>query len=220
MNFPIRGIREELPEGEHVLWQGAPAWRSLARSAFHVRKLVVYFAAILVLRIAFSMADGQTLGAALGSSVDLFVLALATIAVLHVIAWLSASTTVYAITDRRVVMRVGIALPVIVNLPLNDIAAAGLKVHGDESGDMPLQLKGEDVRLAYAVLWPHVRRWRFAHPEPMMRGVANGVVVARILAQALAAVNPARVSWSAEPTCNEQPISSDRIEQPQIAVAA
>lgn len=218
--FPIRGIRESLPEGERVLWQGAPAWRSLARSAFHVRKLAVYFAAMLVLRVVFSMTDGQTLGAAVGSSVDLAVLALACLAVLYVIAWLSATTTVYAITDRRVVMRTGIALPVIVNLPLPDIAAAGLKVHRDRSGDMPLQLKGDDVRLAYAVLWPHVRRWRFAHPEPMMRAVPDGVVVAKILAQALAAVNQARVSWSAEPERGAHPVPSDQVEQPQVAVAA
>lgn len=219
--FEIRGIREQLPEGEHVLWQGAPDWRSLARTAFHVRKLAVYFAAMLALRVVFSMADGLALGAALASSIDLAGLALAALAVLHVIAWMSASTTVYAITNRRVAMRVGIALPIVVNLPLTDIAAARLKVHRDRSGDMPLQLKGDDVRLAYAVLWPHVRRWRFAHPEPMMRGVPNAVVVADILSQALAAAVQAPAQWTAEPQRAEHKTpAANETSRPQVAVAA
>ncbi len=219
--FEIPGIREQLPEGEHVLWQGAPDWRSLARTAFHVRKLAVYFAAMLALRVAFSFSDGQTLGAALASSIDLAGLALAAIAVLYVIAWMSASTTVYAITNRRVAMRVGIALPIVVNLPLPDIAAAGLKVHGDRSGDMPLQLKGDDVRLAYAVLWPHVRRWRFAHPEPMMRAVPDAVAVANILSQALAAAVQAPVQWSPEQGRAEHKTpAANETSRPQIAVAA
>jgi hypothetical protein len=28
---PIRGLPEQLPEGEHILWQGAPDPRVLAR---------------------------------------------------------------------------------------------------------------------------------------------------------------------------------------------
>lgn len=219
--FEIRGIREQLPEGEHVLWQGAPDWRSLARTAFHVRKLAVYFAAMLALRVAFSLSDGQTLGAALASSIDLAVLALAALAVIHVIAWMSASTTVYAVTNRRVVMRVGIALPIIVNLPLPEIAAAALKVHRDRSGDMPLQLKGEDVRLAYAVLWPHVRRWRFAHPEPMLRAVPDAVAVANILSQALAAAVQVPAQWTAEQQRSEhEAAAANEAAQPRIAVAA
>lgn len=222
--FEIRGIREQLPAGERVLWQGAPDWRSLARTAFHVRKLAVYFAAMLALRVAFMMADGGAIGAVLASSVDLAALAVAAIAALYVIAWLSARTTVYAITNRRVVMRVGIALPVIVNLPLPDIAAAALKLHGDRSGDMPLQLKGDDVRLAYAVLWPHVRRWRFAHPEPMLRAVPDANAVANILAQALAAAVQAPAQWTATPEPVERPqreaAAANESAEPQVAAAA
>lgn len=220
--FAIRGIREQLPAGEQVLWQGAPNWRSLARSAFHVRKLAVYFAAMLALRIAFSIADGNTVAAAVWASVDLAGLAIAALAVLHVIAWLSATTTFYAITNRRVAMRVGIALPIVVNLPLPEIVAAGLKVHSDGSGDMPLQLKGDDVRLAYAVLWPHVRRWHFAHPQPMMRAVPDGAAVADILAQALVKAVEGQIQWTAAPGpmgAQHLPAANEH-QQPEVAVAA
>jgi hypothetical protein len=36
--------------GEHVVWQGAPDWRSLAVHAFHVRKIALYFVFMLALQ--------------------------------------------------------------------------------------------------------------------------------------------------------------------------
>ena len=40
---PIRGLPGPLPEGETILWQGAPDWRVLAVQAFHVRAVAIYF---------------------------------------------------------------------------------------------------------------------------------------------------------------------------------
>ena len=34
---PIRGLPGDLPEGEKILWQGAPDARTFARSALHTR---------------------------------------------------------------------------------------------------------------------------------------------------------------------------------------
>ena len=42
-NEPIRGLPGLLPAGEEILWQGAPAWQSLARSAFRTRLVAGYF---------------------------------------------------------------------------------------------------------------------------------------------------------------------------------
>ena len=57
---PEYGLPEPLPAGEHVLWQGAPDWRTLARHVFHVRTLVVYFAVILVIRATVVAMNGGT----------------------------------------------------------------------------------------------------------------------------------------------------------------
>ncbi len=51
------------------------------------------------------------------------------------------------------VLRFGIALPMSVNLPFRQIAAAGLKLHADGSGDIPLAL-ADAQRVAYAVPRP------------------------------------------------------------------
>jgi hypothetical protein len=176
----IAGIREDLPPGEHVLWQGAPSWRSHARHAFHIREIAFYFAALAVAATAMDVVDGRP---PVGGAVPL---ALAVVACLLVsfLAWLSCRTTIYAITTRRVFLRIGIALPLTINLPLHRIQGASLAIHGDGSGDVPLSLE-IGPHLAFLHLWPHARPWRLKNPEPMMRSLAEPARVARILGEAL-----------------------------------
>ena len=83
-------------------------------------------------------------------------------------------------------MRVGVALPVVVNLPFDLVAAAALRLNHDGTGDIPLTLTGAQ-RLAYAVLWPHVRPGRVRQPEPMLRAVPDAARVADLLSEALGA---------------------------------
>ena len=181
----IQGLAEPLPPGERVLWQGAPRWTALAIHAFHVRKLVLYFSLILALRALGVLADGGTAAEALTAALWLTPLALAALALVTLIAWLTARTTIYAITNRRVVMRVGVVLAITLNLPYRLIEAAGLRAYADGTADLPLQLQAGE-HLAWLHLWPHVRPWRTAHPEPMLRSVPEPQQVATILARALA----------------------------------
>lgn len=183
--YPIRGIREDLPEGEKVLWQGAPDWRDLALTAFHLRQVALYFAALLALRVGLLVADGAGPAAVLRGARPLAALALVGLGLLAGLALWSARTTIYAITTRRVVLRVGMALPIMINLPFTGIASARLAQRKDGRGDIPLALQG-DVRLAYIHLWPYARPWRLKSPEPMMRAVPQAAQVAQTLAQALA----------------------------------
>ena len=138
------GLPEPLPSGERLLWQGAPDWKLLARHAFHVRKLAVYFALILAARAATAVVDGRDARrlAAVGRRACCR-WALIALGLLSLMAWLSARTTRYTLTDRRVVMRVGIVLSLTFNLPLSRIAAADVRLQGT-GGDIPLQLAGSD----------------------------------------------------------------------------
>ena len=181
---PVPGLPEALPAGERLLWQGAPDARSLARRVFHVRKVAVYFAVVGGLQVAGALADGEGLREALGGLTLLVSVAALAIGLLVLLAQLSARTTLYTITDRRVVMRVGIVLTMTFNLPFSRIASAGLRQHGDGTGDLPLAL-GE-ASIGYAHLWPHARPWRLARPEPMLRCVPDAVRVGRLLADAWA----------------------------------
>jgi len=219
------GLPEPLPPGEHVLWQGAPDWRAVGRRCFHARKLVLYFGVILGVRAVTVLSQGGTTGDALIAALWLAPVALAAIAMALLMGWMTARTTVYTITDRRVVMRIGIVLSLTFNLPFRHIEGAGLRKSADGIGDIPLKLAGED-HIAYVHLWPHARPWRFARTEPMLRCVPDATQVAGILSEAWARANeievpmasvPARLATPAQPV--PAPIARPRPAEPRGLLA-
>jgi hypothetical protein len=183
---PVPGLPETLPPGEKLLWQGAPRWQSLAISAFHARKVGLYFLALIGLDAATSLAAGRPAGAVAISAAGLVVLALAAVGVLALLAWLTARSTLYSVTTRRLVMRFGVALPMSINLPFNVIESASMRTRRDGTSDLPLVLM-RGSRVGYLVTWPHVRPWQFARPQPMLRTIPDGERVAELLASGLAA---------------------------------
>ena len=104
-------------------------------------------------------------------------------AALGILAWLTARTTAYTLTDQRIVMRIGIVLTLTFNLPLKRIETAGLLLTGKGFGDIPLALSGGD-RIGWLNLWPHARPWRLAKPEPMLRCIADAQALATMLQKA------------------------------------
>jgi Bacterial PH domain len=179
------GLPEPLPRGERLLWQGSPDWRVMARDALHTRLLAIYFGVLLAWRGANVLANGGSAWAAGEAVLWLLPLAVAAIAVLSLLAWLIARTSVYTVTDKRVVMRIGVVLSVTFNLPYSQIESAGLRTHADGSGDVTLLLNDAD-RIAYVHLWPHARPWHVKRTEPMLRAVPDVGHVASILSAALA----------------------------------
>ena len=181
---PVHGLPENLPPGEALRWQGAPHWRVLARRAFYVRTVAFYFVLLMLLRLAVLIAEGIGLRDAALWSLWMVALALLAVGILTLLAWLYSRSTVYSITDRRVVIRFGVALPMAVNIPFKSIESAGLRTYPDGSGDIPLVLNAEQ-KVSYLIMWPNVRPWRFSNPQPMLRGIPDAANVAEILAEAL-----------------------------------
>lgn len=186
---PLKGMPERLPDGEFLLWQGRPSWWPLAVRAFHFRALAGYFSVLLIWRVAAGLSDGFSLTGSSKNTMWLLALSLVVLSVLTLLAWLYSKTTVYSITNRRLVMHIGVALPVALNLPFSKIGAASARTYRDGTSDIPLLLLSDD-RIAYLHLWPHVRPWRLRNPEPMLRCVADGARVASLLARELKAAQP------------------------------
>ena len=183
-----------------MLWQGAPRWQDLAVHAFHARKVIWYFVAIAIAQGLFRYADGQTLAQAVSPFQWLAPLGLIAAALLTGIAVLSARTTVYTVTSKRLVMRVGMALPVTINLPFSQIDGASLRLFANGSGDIPLKLTAKE-RVAYLLLWPHARPFHFSRPQPCLRCIANADQVAGLLSSALAGTATAPLT---EPATSRQ----------------
>src|SRR5579883_2431866 len=185
---PVRGLPIKLPPGEQILWQGSPNWRTLAIHLCHLRFVTGYFAVLCAWSLASALSDGRPLLDAFKASAWLLALLGVATGLLVGFAYLCARTTIYTITNRRVVLRYGIALTKAVNVPLRYIVGAKLRLYANGTGDIPLTLR-DDNKLAYLILWPHVRPWRFGHPQPMLRGVNDAVGVSDILRATSAATS-------------------------------
>ena len=193
----IPGLPERLPDGETILWQGKPAWFPFARRAFFLRGLAIYFGLLLAWQAATGVRDGLGAGEIVLGAAPLMLTAFCCLLGLGFIGWLSARMSIYTITDRRVVMQVGVALPTTINLPFSVIDAMAVRQHRDGTEDVLLTI-AKPHRVSLIALWPHCRPFRVARPQPLLRSLRQQEAVSRILARALAAsaaqpVNPVTV---------------------------
>jgi hypothetical protein len=93
-------------------------------------------------------------------------------------------------------MRVGVALPITINIPFVALAGASLRNRKDGAGDIILELLPSH-RISWIALWPHCGGWSFGRPKPMLRGIANAAAVAEILGNAVATSTGVGMSRSA-----------------------
>ena len=69
-----------------------------------------------------------------------------------------------------------------VNLPLEKVESAGLRLCSDGTGDV-LFTPTSDAKLYYMLLWPHVRLLGLRRVQPLFRGIPDAQNVARLLAK-------------------------------------
>lgn len=181
---PIPGLPALLPEGEEIKWQGSPDHSAIAKNVLHRNKIAAYFVLVALWKLATTLYDGGSAMAALTSAA--FMIGLGAI-VMGIIWWLAHAmerTTIYTITNKRVVMRFGIALPVTFNYPFKQVIGANVQDAGDDTGTIALSLK-EHTKISWAILWPHARPWKFAKPEPAMRLIKDVNNVSQLLSRQL-----------------------------------
>lgn len=203
---PVPGLPEALPPGETLLWQGAPAWGEIAQRIFLLRWVMIYFIFLAAWEILGIALQGGSFAEAIGAAATLSLVGGAAIGILVLLAKIMARGSVYTITSRRLVMRVGVALPITINIPFAVIAGAYLRQRKDGFGDIVLDLLPTQ-RISWIALWPHCGGWSFGRPKPMLRGVANAAEVAGILGNAVAQMAGGSVTLGKEKL--DVPIATD-----------
>ena len=184
------GIHRALP-GERVLWEGRPAWRSLARDALHIRLVALYLALMLIWRIFASRMSGAGPADAALAVLPSLLIDLAVLGTFAGFAWALARTTRYTVTTERCMIEFGIALRATVSIPWRRIAAGSMTLASDGTGSIPLTLKaGRGINAVK--LWPHVHV-RGLRAEPTLRSVPDAGRVGALVAQAARAASPVRV---------------------------
>lgn len=179
------GLPGPLPAGEQILWQGGPDWKTLAVRVFHIRKVALYFTLLIAWRIAYTISAGGSAGEIATSAMWVVPPAIVSLGLLALLAWAYARTTKYTITSKRLILQYGVAVPATLNIPFRKIESAAAKIFSNGAGDIPVLLSSEQ-RIAFLLLWPHVRPWQVARTQPMFRAVPDAERVSGILSRALA----------------------------------
>lgn len=213
---PIPGLPAMLPPGETILWQGSPDRRSLARTAFHTRLVGGYFALLAAWAFVSSLSDGITAASDLTGFAMTIIAGIAAVGLLHLLAWGSARTTIYTLTNRRIVLRIGMALPKCINLPLIMVGAIDLAAHSDGTGDVAMAVTGRQ-RLGYIALWPHARAWKVGNPQPTFRALPDAAGVAALVARTCLAANPAGQIARPEPAPDQAPDQTPSFAEAAVA---
>lgn len=179
---PVEGLPAEPPKGEQILWQGRPDWWALSIESLSLKWVAGYFALLAIWRFA-AVVDLLPPGQAIGSAVPFIILGLVVSGLLMLVAYLQARATMYTVTDARVVMRIGAALTITLNLPYTQIGNAMLDLRKNGTGSIAFETMG-DTQLSYLVCWPHVRPWYIKHTQPALRCIPEAEKVAAQLAEA------------------------------------
>ena len=209
------GIPRGLPSDERPLWSGGPDSRLLARRGLHLRKLAVYFVALLTLRLAIVWKDGFAWDIAWSVTLTTTLLALSVLAIVRLYASASARSTTYTITTERIVIRTGIALPISINLPFTKIVSVDVRTDGD-GGDIELTLE-QGAKVGYLILWPSAKPLHFGRVRPMLRALASVSKPASVLGDALAKHNEA--TKPVLPLIDDAPLDADAVHGDWHAVS-
>ena len=170
---------------------------------------------LLSIHIGYGLYQGGNVVDMLLGSSWMLGLGLAAMGILAILARAYAKSTVYTLTDKRLVMRFGVAMPMMVNLPLAIVGSADMRRYSDGSGDIMLTLS-QKKRLSYMMLWPNIRPWQFKPVVPAMRCLSNVDAVAEVLAVAAAKSEP--VARAAAQDCDHREPAFDHA--PAVALGA
>lgn len=193
---PVTDAPAALAGDERIVWQGAPDWWRFALSVMKLHTIALYFAVIMVARFAADLVAGAGVGAGVVSAAWTLCLAVPVLGFLAVYAKLVARSTRYTVTTKRLVLRIGVALPMTVTIPVDLIDTLDLRRNADGSGDILIGVLPKQ-RLSYSVLWPHARPWCFSRPQAALRAVPEAEAVAETIGRMLArqtAITPVRVT--------------------------
>ena len=183
---PVPGLPEVLPEGEVILWQGAPSALAMARRGFHGTLIAIYFGVLAASSAISSLMEGMAPVPAVLSGAHFILIGAVAFGIVALLGYAVHKTTLYTITSKRVVMRFGMALPMTLNIPFTQIAAADVKLFANGAGDVAFAAKN-GLPVTYVHLWPHSRGFKFAQPQPTLRCVPDAKGVGELLAKAIIA---------------------------------
>ena len=172
-------VGRSIPKGERVCWTGKPNWISFGFHAFGIKYILIYFIvsafyAISQIELVFSFK------AFIGEYISFVVSGMIASLILFMLSYFSAQHTYYVITEKRLVIRTGIALVFLLNVPLKNVISIDKQSLFYGYGNLSFKPQSKK-RIPYFSCWPSVRRGSFLNPVPTFRSIANIEQIGKIV---------------------------------------
>ena len=193
-----KNILDAIPEGESILWKGKPSFWGFSWYFFGL-KLLAFYMIILSLVFAARLTVTDFFTAFVGDFLPFLVSGILTSCILMALAKIQSQSSVYIITENRVIIKSGAALSFLISMPFKKIKAVNLQKRKGSLGTISFELNS-GKRVPYISCWPSVRPWRFKNTEPAFSCIENVDEVATILRKSVMA---GRVSLQA-PVINSE----------------
>jgi len=193
-----KNILDAIPEGESILWKGKPSFWGFSWYFFGL-KLLAFYLIILSVVFAARLTVTDFFTAFVVDFLPFLLSGILTSCILMALAKIQSQSSVYIITENRVIIKSGAALSFLISMPFKKIKAVNLQKRKGSLGTISFELNS-GKRVPYISCWPSVRPWRFKKTEPAFSCIENVDEVATILRKSVMA---GRVSLQAPVTNSE-----------------
>jgi len=174
-----KNILDAIPDGESILWKGKPSLWGFSWNLFGLKWITFYLSILSVVSIArFFASDFHT--AFYIDFLPFFLSGIFASIILIGLAAIQAYSTVYIITENRVIIKTGAALSFLISMPFKKIKEVNLQKRGASIGTISFELFSKK-RVPYISCWPSVRPWKFKKTQPAFSCVRSVEEVATIL---------------------------------------
>jgi hypothetical protein len=174
-----KNILDAIPDGESILWKGKPSLWGFSWNLFGLKWITFYLSILSIVSIArFFASDFHT--AFYIDFLPFFLSGIFASIILIGLAAIQAYSTVYIITENRVIIKTGAALSFLISMPFKKIKEVNLQKRGASIGTISFELFSKK-RVPYISCWPSVRPWKFKKTQPAFSCVRSVDEVATIL---------------------------------------
>jgi len=174
-----KNILDAIPNGESILWKGRPSLWGFSWNLFGLKWITLYLSMLSIVSVArFFASDFYT--AFYVDFLPFFLSGIFASIILIGLAAIQAYSTVYIITENRVIIKTGAALSFLISMPFKKIKEVNLQKRGASIGTISFELFSKK-RVPYISCWPSVRPWKFKKTQPAFSCVRSVDEVATIL---------------------------------------
>jgi len=174
-------VGKSIPEGERLCWVGKPNWISFGFHVFGIKYLLLYF--IISAFYAISQIElGFSFGSFIGEYISFVVSGIIAGLILFLLSYFSAQHTCYVITEKRLVIRTGIALVFFLNVPLKNVISIDKQSLFYGYGNLSFKPQSKK-RIPYFSCWPSVRSGSFWEPIPAFRSIEHIEEIGKIVGE-------------------------------------